>query len=310
MLTRPSCEQPEEPKPDDAPGDAPAAKRQGPGLGGEVEAPGSEDTFMAALLRAQKDGNDIVSESEGRSVLAVRSADVRSFFSQITMSFGNPGGWTSGPMSAVASRIAAQGTAITISGGNDGVQGAFFTDDPSSAELGMSVAVVQSSDLVGFPAQLSGAGDMKELFILSAGLFPFAEGQSRTLSLYAANDDCSDVPEGDNSGKLAVLSSGDCKAALFAQGFKYVLVAFEPAPASTDYFRDNKPDQQSANIYREDFFKLREATANGRQATITFDAGTRLESRPNNVDGGVLNAMSSFGPTTDMFINPNVAAPG
>lgn len=226
------------------------------------------------------------------------------------MSLGGPGSWKGKPTALVASRIAALGVPVIIAAANDGSEGAFYSADPASAELGISVSTVQSTTLSGYATKITGATELTELYILSAVLPKFLGSESKTFPLYIANDDCSDLPDGIN--KIAITLNDGCLDPLFEKGFKYVMLAFKPAPATTGYVdqQDADPKKPTANVYRKDALKLRAASRSGKQLSLTFEAGTRLESRPNRVDGGLLTDFTTFGPTNDMLPIPNVAAPG
>jgi subtilisin family serine protease len=80
----------------------------------------SDDIVIDALMRADKDGNDI-----------------------ITLSLGSANGWTESMSSIVASRIADEGRIVTIAAGNDGEYGSWYTSSPAN---GLNVISVGSVD--------------------------------------------------------------------------------------------------------------------------------------------------------------------
>jgi hypothetical protein len=79
----------------------------------------SDDIIIDALLRAHKDGNDV-----------------------ITMSLGYTAPWTSSVLSVVASRIADQGRIVIAAVGNGGQYGAWYSGAPSSGTNVISVGSV------------------------------------------------------------------------------------------------------------------------------------------------------------------------
>ena len=78
-----------------------------------------DDIIIDALLRAYKDGNDV-----------------------ITLSLGGTDGWTEGASSVVASRIASKGRVVTIAAGNEGEFGGWYTASPSGGLNVISIASV------------------------------------------------------------------------------------------------------------------------------------------------------------------------
>ncbi|EJD37108.1 subtilisin-like protein [Auricularia subglabra TFB-10046 SS5] len=80
-----------------------------------------EDVLIDALLRAHADGMDV-----------------------ITMSIGGASAWPDEPVSVVASRVAEQGTVVTMSGGNDGDYGPFFFGAPANGKDVIAVASVNN----------------------------------------------------------------------------------------------------------------------------------------------------------------------
>lgn len=83
--------------------------------------------IVDALLRADKDGNDV-----------------------ITLSLGGPSGWIDSISSVVASRLVAKGRILTIAAGNEGATGAWYTSSPGNGLNVISIASVENSV---FPSQ-------------------------------------------------------------------------------------------------------------------------------------------------------------
>ncbi|KAH9816858.1 subtilisin protease [Melampsora americana] len=84
----------------------------------------SDDIIMAALLRAHKDGADIISAS-----------------------LGFIDGWSEGTpvMETVNNLVEKKGATIIFSAGNSGDEGLFYAEGPASARAAISVATVESS---------------------------------------------------------------------------------------------------------------------------------------------------------------------
>lgn len=64
----------------------------------------------------------------------------------ITLSLGNPDGWSSSATSVVASRVAAAGRVVTVAAGNRGAAGAFYAFAPAGGVDVISVASVDNSE--------------------------------------------------------------------------------------------------------------------------------------------------------------------
>ena len=60
----------------------------------------------------------------------------------LTMSLGGTDGWTENAAAVVASRIAATGVVVTISAGNDGSYGSWYTSSPGNSLNAISVASI------------------------------------------------------------------------------------------------------------------------------------------------------------------------
>jgi subtilisin family serine protease len=79
----------------------------------------SDAIIIAAFLRADKDGNDVIS-----------------------MSAGGSEGWGQSASSLVASRIAGNGKIVVLSAGNNGEAGAWYASGPASGLNVISVGSV------------------------------------------------------------------------------------------------------------------------------------------------------------------------
>ncbi|CEL53477.1 Minor extracellular protease vpr OS=Bacillus subtilis (strain 168) GN=vpr PE=1 SV=1 [Rhizoctonia solani AG-1 IB] len=246
-----------------------------------------DDILIDSLLRAYKDGNDV-----------------------ITLSLGGADGWTEAVSGVVASKIADAGRIVTIAAGNDGQYGSWYTSGPGT---GLSVISVGSIDNTVATVQNAVVSSGREIPYLGLATLPIPAG----LTLYAtstdttvADDACNPLPATtpDLSNKLVIIRRGTCtfvskldNAAKF--GAKYFLIY------------DNK-DQTLSSI----------ATGNYIGALISQQDGVFLvkEGVPQNLTvsfpnnpatipvpgGGLMSSFSTYGPTNDMYFKPAVSAPG
>ncbi|QRV93660.1 pyrolysin [Ceratobasidium sp. AG-Ba] len=246
-----------------------------------------DDILIDSLLRAYKDGNDV-----------------------ITLSIGGPDGWTEAVSGVVASRIADAGRIVTIAAGNDGQYGSWYTSGPGT---GLSVISVGSVDNTVATVQKAVASNNKEIAYqglkpldIPSGLGLYATSSDTTV----ADDACNPLPATtpDLTNKLVIIRRGTCtfvskldNAAKF--GAKYFLVY------------DNK-DQTLSTISTGNYTGALISQADGiflvtqgvpQGLTVSFP------NNPSTVDvpgGGLMSSFSTYGPTNDMYFKPAVSAPG
>ena len=85
----------------------------------------STDVLIDAMSRAVTDGAQVIS-----------------------MSIGEPNGWSEEPRNVVGQRIAARGVFLSVAAGNEGGAGVFDVSTPSSGQGATSVASVDTSAVV------------------------------------------------------------------------------------------------------------------------------------------------------------------
>ncbi|KAG8703544.1 hypothetical protein FRC12_018728 [Ceratobasidium sp. 428] len=247
----------------------------------------ADDVLIEALERAYKDGNDI-----------------------INLSLGGPEGWTAGVTSVVASRIAAAGRIVTISAGNDGEYGSWYTSGPAT---GLDVIAVGSVD--------NTIVNVQNLTVSTGRTFPYGSllplDIPDDLPIYAtssntsvADDACDPFPSStpNLSNHLVIIRRGTCfieeklKNAA-ASGARYFLVydnVEEPLISAT------WANYTAALISQRDGVYLVEE-AIPKKATIKF--GNRPFALASST-GGLVSYFSTYGPTNDMYFKPAISAPG
>jgi subtilisin family serine protease len=97
----------------------------------------SDDILVAAITRAYDEGANV-----------------------ITISIGDPAGWTSGVASVVASRAAKAGTVVTVGAGNEGHAGMWYTSSPANGIDVISVGSVDNTVIPILHAKISNHSDM------------------------------------------------------------------------------------------------------------------------------------------------------
>ncbi|KAJ6441546.1 subtilisin [Purpureocillium lavendulum] len=264
-----------------------------------------DDVLMSALYRAYDDGNDI-----------------------ITMSLGSPSGWSERPWAVAVSRIVARGVACTMSAGNEGDRGLFYT---GGAADGLGVASIASYENTITPTlfyNLTYTVDGGEDHMV--GYTPGApkDWANVTMPLWAssydtsiANDACSPLPDGtpDLSDKVVLIRRGECTYAIkvtnaMAKGAKRFL------------FYNNVPGTVSVEVTEVEGVKAvgmvtPEAGADwikqlkdGKKVVVSLTDPTKstpyLVNYPNPEAGGSLSDYTSWGPTWDMDVKPQFGAAG
>ncbi|KAJ8076315.1 hypothetical protein PM082_000736 [Marasmius tenuissimus] len=244
----------------------------------------SDDLIVEALLRAAQDGQDI-----------------------ITLSLGGVNGWTEGTASVVASRIAQSGKVVTISAGNDGESGSWYTSGPAN---GIDVISVASFDNTVVPAQfvtVQGPGvNHDPITYYSLTPFPVTE----PLPLYATSnntsiedDACNPLP--DDTPDLSRFLVIEKLKNIHAKGGNTTFIydngkGFATVSTPTNY--------TTSLIQAADGEFLVKQFAAGVPVTVSFpQTGGAMVHNP---DGGLISYYSSYGPTNDMFFKPAIAAPG
>lgn len=246
----------------------------------------------------------------------------------ITASIVGANGWTEEPWAVSASRIVEQGVPITVSAGNDGVNGTFFI---STAANGKGVTAVAAFDntvtpVVDFYSQYSidGGKDVDFVYVLGA---PGA--WDVTLPLYAVtldtsvgDDACHPLPDStpDLSGKVVLVRRGGCLFVdkgfnLAAKGAKYIMVYDNaPNPFVPDFAASKDQLKAVGMTSQETGAKLVAALKAGKKVTMKMHSPAHSKvhvgSMPNNITGGALSGFTSWGPTWEMDFKPQVGGPG
>lgn len=267
----------------------------------------SNDVLIAAYNRAYQDGANI-----------------------ITASIGGPSGWSEDPWAVAVSRIVDRGVPCTVSAGNEGEQGLFYA---SGAADGNRVTAVASFDntltptlLYGVRYAVDGGDDVAFGYVPAS---PQA-WDGVTLPLWASSldaavkdDACSPLPAGGNAtdlaDKIVLIRRGSCpfadKAAnAAARGARYVMFYNNvPGALSTDLTavpRILAGGMATAEVGEAWVAALRA----GKRVTLKMASRDKAESSllsvANKATGGALSTYTSWGPSWEMDLKPQVGAPG
>ncbi|KAH8923038.1 subtilisin-like protein [Atractiella rhizophila] len=230
----------------------------------------------------------------------------------ITMSVGGASGWTEDAGSVVADRINALGRITTISAGNDGVEGLFYSSGAANGINVWSIASINSLEI------------FERKFTMSTGkignYFSGNAWDASGLSVYAtsteeapAADGCAafTLPAGFKAEKtVVVIRRGSCpfvdkiKFATDA-GAKYILIANNGG--STVFLGFDYGAEFSALTDTETGDYLRRRFRENKKTVLTF--GKDVEIIP-NVGAGYASSFTTYGPTNDMYQQPSFAGVG
>ncbi|KAI9167906.1 serine endopeptidase [Paramyrothecium foliicola] len=262
-----------------------------------------EETIIEAMLQAYEDGVDI-----------------------ITISIGGLDGWSDGPWALVASRMVELGVLITISAGNDGNVGAFAGNGGSSGANVLAVASLEPDVITvpGFMLSFSQEnGSSKDSWTPYHSIIEWypteVEGWPIVpLSLEPLeNEACEELPEDtpDFTGKVVLVRRGGCTF----QDKQYYLSMFN-AYYIIFYSNDQPfvapstltPFASLAMVMAETGKAIIDAVAAGGNVTANFNYPSdrnRIAVKTFDLPG-VASTFTSVGPTNDLFIKSDIAAPG
>ncbi|GKT65516.1 minor extracellular protease VPR [Colletotrichum tofieldiae] len=262
-----------------------------------------EDTLIEAFLAAYDAGVDI-----------------------ITSSIGGVNGFADNAWAVVASRLVDQGVVVTISAGNDGQAGAFAASSGSSGEHVVAVASVEADVLASssFRGVFNLAGQSNETRVAYRAVEDWFPSEVKdwpilplSLNTSSADEACSPLPVDtpDLTGVVALVRRGGCN---FDQKQRN-LAAFN---ASHILFYSNEmPLVRPTTGDTSSLIAMVDARV-GVAIIDTIKAGGNVTAdfteRPiyhivgikNEENGGVASQFTSIGATNDLFIKPDIAAPG
>lgn len=256
------------------------------------EGPTTTDVMLAAMERVLLDGADVVN-----------------------MSIGLPLQWPQYPTAQAADRLVRLGIKVVASAGNDANLGLYASSAPGAGRHVFSVAsfdnthanvaafaVSPDQRLVGY-SQATAAPPAPLL-----GVFPLA----RTGTVTTENDACEALPAGSLSGRVALIRRGTC-------GFTTKIANAQAAGARGVVLYNNVPGRLNVtvaggspvlvpvvSITPEDGALINARLATGA-VVMTWTGSSISERQPT---GGLVSSFSSWGPTPDLSLKPDLGAPG
>ncbi|CAN9241094.1 unnamed protein product [Alternaria alternata] len=269
----------------------------------------ANDVLIAAFNQAFEDGSDI-----------------------ITCSMGYSSGWTEDPWAVAVSRIVDQGVPCLLSASNEGDKGLFYT---STASNGKGVTAVAAIDNIVIPQLLmnatytignSSADSPPESFGWTYG--SPANWGNISLPLWNINNDptdpangCDPYPAGtpDLSGYVVLIRRGTCtfveKAANAANvGARYIMlysnvdtVIGVSVEKVDGILAIGMVPSETGEEWVADLAAGVAVTVNILDPAI---APLFVAQSSNNATGGFLSTTTPWGPTFEIDVKPQIAAPG
>ncbi|PLW41620.1 hypothetical protein PCANC_06991 [Puccinia coronata f. sp. avenae] len=241
------------------------------------------DALMAAMLHAHKDGADIISAS-----------------------IGGPGGWgqDDGILTVANNLVQKKGSIIIVAAGNDGSEGLFFSDNPSSAKNAISVGSVDAQEIV---AGHFKASTGKELVIYRTSTFNLSGEHPIYITANSTDvttDACDELPKNtpNLTDYVVLVRRGTCvfsdKAKnLAAKGAKHILFYMN---STTIITLSNKLSNVSvAPISKEDGeYLFHQAKKDPTGFKVSFPP-THLF-YVDSPGGGLASNFSEYGPNFDL----------
>jgi minor extracellular serine protease Vpr len=262
------------------------------GCNGTTEA----DIMLAAMERALADGMDVVN-----------------------MSIGSAFTWPQYPTSTAADNLVDAGVVVVASAGNSGTSGLYASSSPALGKRVISVASFENSHVTLRTFTVS-PDALAIGFLPAAAAPPAPDSGTGTLAVTESpsNLACVDLPAASLDGKIAVISRGTCsfysksRRAQLAGAAGVVLynnVAgyISPTVATNPAEADGQPVTiPVVAVLQSDGAILVERIGSGPVDLTWTD---QVGSFPQAV-AGLLATSSSFGPSPDLDLKPDLGAPG
>jgi subtilisin family serine protease len=264
----------------------------------------TNDVVAAGITKAYQDGNHI-----------------------ITASLGKRSGWSEDPLAVLSERISQKGVILTFAQGNSGSAGPFMAESPATGKGTTAVASTDNTEIarVLLNATYSINGTSDKPFGWTYG-YPDEWGNV-SLPLYVgdyesaeANLTCDEFSKAGNlSNQIVLIRSvywcSDYQKSNYAaaKGASYALFYYNDTDA-TEIARHPAPQPKAIGWLpastAADFVRLDKA---GQKLTLHITDpkyAKQYVEYVTDVLGGFMSSYSSWGPTFELDLKPDIAAPG
>jgi subtilisin family serine protease len=237
------------------------------------------------------------------------------------------------PYSIVTAGLNKKGVAVIVATGNDGDLGTY---SPSSPGVGSSVLAVGSVDNKNYPVtyQLS---DSHGRHFRYSSIFPIDADPAGMSFIILAGPDASEAQAcltisyrkaaaqlvDANTTILAIRSGAGCTSTLKAQnagsyGFKYVMFYSTADTEITSFLGYYALEPLEPGVFNPATFAVNpdnsgsiiNEIAKNSDYKVFFSTADYVAQSPAQLTGGFMSNFSSFGPTTELDMKPEISAPG
>ncbi|TMQ69445.1 MAG: hypothetical protein E6K81_14975, partial [Candidatus Eisenbacteria bacterium] len=251
----------------------------------------TSDLLIAAMERALDDGMQVVN-----------------------LSVGNAFKWPSEPTAKACDRLVKRGVVVCAAMGNSGGLGLYAASTPGVARDAIGVAAFDNTHF-NTPAFLVTSDTRVFTYILAGGSLPAPLSGTyplaRTGSRDSLADACLPLPPGTLSGKVALIRRGTCSS------YSKALAAQDAGAVAVVLYNNELGDfvPEVKGIVRLTIPVVAITMARGELLDGRLEAGPvdltwTLASTPNALTGGFVSSFSSYGPSPDLSLKPDLGAPG
>ncbi|VUC21929.1 unnamed protein product, partial [Clonostachys rosea] len=258
-----------------------------------------EDVIIAAFLKAYEDGADVINAS-----------------------LGSIQGFPESATALVINSITAHGVFVAVAAGNSGTSGPFYTSNVGNAYDAVAVGSVMAEDWVAYKfTATSSSGESREIAYISDSLLQFnlngTLGASVSSNIRQTEACTSDIPKTADDSVL-IIPTGNCTWVLQdgriigqAANVLYILPSGSPWDRPTRQVYRNDQAKNSGTVLYEDGDWIIKQVEAGHTVSLAFVYDQKAIGIPRQgfVDGRI-NYYSSWGPTLDARIKPQISAPG
>ncbi|KAH7328022.1 peptidase S8/S53 domain-containing protein [Stachybotrys elegans] len=262
-----------------------------------------EDMVIAAFLRAFEEGADVINASLGSDV-------------------GFPGT----AITLVLSRIQAEGTMVVVAGGNAGLEGPLLSSSLAHTPDALAIGSIEQGDLLAFEVTArSSSGASRTFRYISGESRPFNLSANTQVSWIRGNtrehnacffpDNPPAIPNNNiyilprNSG-CGWQSHDNSLNSRADWVFWYNFEGSEYEVPSRFIYDPSVQPVGAALISYQDGDWLVSQHEDGHQITLDFSSTAYLAAERPSFAGRRMNSFSSWGPTIDARMKPDVVAPG